>query len=152
MRQSVARFGLFASLAGTALLLSSCGERGQRYPETGATLEGRVTYGKDPVPLALVIVAAQGSSATGRADEEGRYKVENAPLGEVTIGVNTDAAKGEFTSRMMAGAYKGPEARGAGKVVMPKIVVVPPRFFNPETSGIKTTVTKGTNAFDIVVK
>jgi hypothetical protein len=151
MQRFGARFGLFAFTATTALLLSSCGEQAKRYPETGATLEGTITYGKQPVPLALVIVAAEGSSATAKADEEGRYKVENAPLGEVNIGVNTDAAQGELRSKMMAGAYKGPEARGAGKAVMPKLVAVPARFFSPETSGIKTTVDKGDNTYNIVI-
>lgn len=145
-------FGLLAFTFGAAILLSSCGERGQRYEETGATLEGTITYGNQRVPLALVIVTGKSSSATGQVDEEGRYKVENVPLGEVQIGINTEAAKGELMSKMMAGAYKGPEGKEAGKVAMPKLVELPPNYFTPETSGIKTTINKGSNTYDIILK
>ena len=41
-------------------------------------------------------------------DEDGTYKVSNVPVGEVTIGVNTAAAQGEFIqAQMQAGAMKG---------------------------------------------
>jgi hypothetical protein len=152
MQRFVAHFGLLAFTVGTAFLLPSCEGGAKRYPETGATLEGTITYNNQRVPLALVIVASKSSSATGKADEEGNYKVENAPLGEVEIGVNTDAAKGELMSRTMAGAYKGPDGKGGGKVAAPKIVEVPSKFFNPESSGLKTTVNKGANTFDLTLK
>lgn len=150
--RSATRFGLLALLAGAFVFLASCGERGQRYPETGATLEGVVKYRNKPVPLALVIVVGKDTSANGKADEEGRFKVENVPLGEVEIGVNTDAAKGEMMSKSMAGAYKGPDGKGAGKLKMPELVEVPNKYFDPTGSGIKTTVKKGANTYDIELK
>jgi hypothetical protein len=51
---------------------------------------------------------------------------------------------------MMAEAYRGPEAKGSGKTTV-KIVKVPEKYFDPEKSGIKTTVNKGNNTYDIVI-
>jgi len=123
-------------------------------PESGATLEGTIAMNGEPVQFAMVIVqdASGVGSATGKVGQDGKYRVENVPLGEVLIGVNTDAATGDFQSAAMsAGAYKGPEAKGKGKVEL-KFVKVPAKFFDPKTSGQKTTVVKGVNNFPIVLK
>jgi len=117
---------------------------GVQYPETGATLEGTVTYGKEKVGVALVIAQNESGAATGFLDENGRFKLENVPLGEVNIGVNTEAGKGEAIGRAMSAAQG--KAKGA-----PKIVDVPKRFAAPGTSGIKTKIEKGANTFDIVI-
>jgi hypothetical protein len=139
----------------TALVLglgaAGCGPRGRRLAETGATLEGTITYGKDKVPLAEVTVMGANAMATGTVGEDGRYRVENVPLGEVTIGVNTDAARGELQSKIMAQSYRGPEAKGRTRAAIPKMVDVPRKYAELETSDIKTTVSKGVNTFDIVI-
>src|ERR1700761_4822757 len=100
-----------AVLGGCCLFTAACtgyGVREERLPETGASLEGTVTYGSDKLEAALIIVAGDKGSATGRIDEAtGRYKVDNVPVGEVRIGVNTDAAKGELRGKMMSGYYAG---------------------------------------------
>jgi len=126
------------------LLLASCGERGARLPETGATLEGTVSYGKEKVPVALVIAQGQKGSATADVGEDGRYKLENVPLGEVKIAVNTQAGKGKLMSKVMA------QSRGQAKS-LPKVLDVPPKYFDPETSGLKTTIKKGPNTYDVAI-
>jgi len=137
-----------AALAGAAIV--SCGPTaGQRLPETGATLEGTITYGSEPVSIAMVIVTGPGGSATGQAEEGGHYKVENVPLGEVKVGVNTSAAKGQYMSQAMAASYKGPDGKGSGKA--PKFLDVPAQYGSPEKSGFTTTVGKGVNRFDITI-
>ena len=137
--------------AALALTLCSCGGvREERLPETGATLEGTIKYGDEPVQFAQVVVQGGGLSATGNV-YEGRYKIENVPLGEVAIGVDTEAATGDFQSASMsAGAYSGPEAKGKKKVAV-KFVKVPEKFATPKTSGLTTTVQAGVNTFDIVI-
>src|SRR5262249_39329163 len=114
---------------------------------TGATLEGTVTYGKEKVLVAMVMVQGQGgATATGFIDDDGRYKVQNVPLGEVSIGVNTEAAKGQMQSKIMARSAskeKGPP--------LPKAIDVPAKFSDPNTSTIKTTIEKGENKYDIVI-
>jgi hypothetical protein len=143
-----------ALVVGCALLIASCGYgvKQERLPTTGATLEGTVTRGSDKLTAALIIVAGTGSSATGEIDEAtGRYRVDNVPLGEVKIGVNTEAAKGQLMGKMMSGYYKGPEAKSRGLVGPPKIIEVPKKYFDPGTSGLQTTISSGANTFDIVI-
>jgi len=76
--------------------------------------------------------------------------VENVPLGEVMVGVNTDAAQGDYRSKAMAaGLNKGPGAVGKGKVSGPKFIQIPQKYHTPTTADLKTTIIKGTNTFDI---
>jgi hypothetical protein len=128
------------------LLLAGCSNRyvsEVRYPETGATLEGTVTYGKDKIGVALVIAQNSSGSATSFV-EDGRYKLTNVPLGEVNIAVNTEAGKGKAFGEAMAAAQG--KAKGA-----PRIIDVPARFADPNTSGIKTTISAGANNYDVVI-
>lgn len=136
-------------LAGLVTGQTGCDPYEVRLPETGATLEGTVRYGNEPVPLALVVVMGEHGSATGQV-EQGRYKVENVPLGPVKIGVNTEAARGQLISQEMAQSYKGPGGKGGGSPP-PRFVSVPSKYAEPENSGLTTTIQKGANTFDIVL-
>ena len=119
--------------------------------ESGATLEGTIKYGTEDVQFAMIIAQTATGSATGKVGPDGKYKLQNVPLGEVTIGVNTDAATGDFTSASLAaGSYKGPESKGVAKVDI-RFTKVPAKFFDPTTSGLKTTIKKGVNTYDIVI-
>jgi hypothetical protein len=149
MRRVTTRLSLLGLAAGCALLSASC-EQGVRHEETGATLEGTINYGNEQVPFALVIVLGQGGSSTGKVGEDGRYKVVNAPLGEVKVAVNTEAGKGDFMTYSMAQSYQGPEAKGAKKANL-RFVEVPKKYHDPETSGLTTTINKGPNTFDITI-
>jgi len=124
------------------LTLSSCGKRIERLNLSNATLEGTVTYGGKPVPYALIIVANERESATANADAQGKFKVEHVPLGQVQIGVNTDAAKGVAMSAIMS-------QRQGGGGQAPTLIDVPKKYFEPTTSGITTTIVDGPNTFDI---
>jgi hypothetical protein len=97
-----------------------------------------------------VIVVGQQGSATGHI-ENGRYKVENAPLGEVKIAVNTEAVKGQLISQQMSQGYKGPGSKGGRKAPPAKLVEVPPKYWEAESSGIRTTVKRGKNSYDIAL-
>jgi hypothetical protein len=134
----------FVAIASCALLAASCGEGSRTLPETGATLEGTVSYGGEQLEFALIVVQTAEGSATGKIGEDKRYRVENVPLGEVMIGVNTSAARGDFQSKVMAASQGKPKS-------MPKFTDVPAKYFDPEKSGIKTTVQKGVNPYDITI-
>src|SRR5262245_39155955 len=129
------------------LTLGGCSRYESRLPETGATLEGAVTVGGETVPMALGVVVGEKGQATGQI-EEGRYKVENAPLGDVKIGVNTDAVRGQLISQQMASSYKGP-GKGGTRVAPPKFVEVPAKYREAESSGITTKIKRGKNSYDI---
>jgi hypothetical protein len=133
------------ALLGLGLLLAGCSRYSEvRYPETGATLEGTVTYGTDKVGAALVIAQNETGAATAFVEENGRYKLNNVPLGQVSIGVNTEAGKGKAMGEAMA------QAKGKSKAP-PRIVDVPSHFADPAKSGIKTTIKEGANTFDIAI-
>jgi hypothetical protein len=134
------------ALLGTVCLIAGCwrGPREITYPETSATLTGTVSYGKDKVGAALVVVQNAGGSATAFVDDEGNFELTNVPLGEVCIGVNTAAGRGQAMGKLMAqsqGKAKGP----------PRIVSVPDKYADPSRSGIKTTIVAGDNHFDVVI-
>ncbi|HSQ55625.1 MAG TPA: hypothetical protein VLM40_07760 [Gemmata sp.] len=142
-----------ASVAFSILLLSSCGSsRETELSETGASLEGTVSFGGTPVEVALIIVAGPNGSCTGNIDEAtGRYRVDNVPLGEVKIGVNTEAGKGQLIGKQMSGYYKGPEAKSRGILKPPKVIDIPNKYADPNGSGITTTIKSGANTYDIVI-
>lgn len=149
--------GVFV-IAGLAAVGLACGSNTPvRLPDTGATLEGTITYGPEEVRFANITVTDGTTTAYGTVGEDGRYKVENVPIGEVTIGVNTDEGKGQHTELMMSGggAYQGPEkaagGRGKGAGGVPKFVPVPAKYHFPPDSGIKTTTKAGSNTFDVVI-
>lgn len=139
---------LFVFAIISLISFSGCAQE-QRLVLSDASLKGKITHNGKLVPYALVIVMGKGgTSSTGNADADGNYTVEHAPTGEVKIGVNTEAGKGNMKGAMMAAA------QGGDKSAKPTFVDVPSKFFDPETSGIKANVTdsKGANTFDIVIK
>src|SRR5262249_12544365 len=127
-----------------ALCPAGCDAGLARKPETGATLEGTVSYGDQKIMVGLVIVQNDKGSATAFIDDDGRYKVENVPICQRNVAVNPYAGKGQMTGRLMA------QSKGKSKV-LPKVVELPAKFQNPGQSGIKTTVNKGANEYDIVI-
>jgi len=134
----------------SACSTAGCNRYETRLPETGATLEGAATYGGEAIPIAMVIVVGQKASATGQI-ENGHYKIENAPLGEVKIGVNTEAVKGQLISQQMSQGYKGPGSKGGRRSPPAKLVEVPSKYWEAESSGVQTTIKRGKNSHDIVL-
>ncbi len=137
MRLLLLRLVLLSSM-GLLVSLAGCNNGPRRLPVTGATLQGTIKYGNEKVLVAMVLVTGDGS-AQGFVGEDGRYRVENVPIGEVKIGVNVKAGDGQLMSKRMSGQK------------VPKTTFVPEKFADPETSGIKTTTVKGDNTYDIVI-
>ena len=117
-------------------------------PETGASIEGTITYNGNPVPQALVVVAGEDRSANSFLSTPGKYQVQNVPLGEVKIAVNTQAAFGRMRADVMRES-KGKADPNAGSS---GFVSVPEKYASPATSGIVTTIKEGTNVFEINIK
>jgi hypothetical protein len=146
MRRTLQRCALLA-LAGLALGPAGCSNHyvsEMRIPETGATLDGTVTYGNEKLMAAMVIAQGATGAATGFIGEDGHYRINNVPVGEVHVAVNTAAAKGAMMSQVMSqshGKAKGP----------PKLIDVPAKYGDPIKSGITTTVSAGPNTFNVVI-
>jgi hypothetical protein len=132
-----------ALLMGTGIALIvigiGCSSGIREIEPTGATLEGTVTYGTEKVLVGMIIAAGDSGGAQGYIGDDGRYVIENAPLGEVKLGVNVDAGRAQLQGKIMS------------KQKVPKIVSVPAKYNDPNSSGLKTTVNKGTNTYDIVI-
>lgn len=139
-----------ALLAG--IVIAGCSRYEYRLPDTGATLEGTVSYRGEKVPLAQINVFSDKGQGIGVIEEDGRYVVKSAPLGEVKIGVNTESMRSQAISQQMAASYKGPGAKGSNRAPPPKFISLPTKYQDPETSGITTTVRKGKNTFDIALE
>jgi hypothetical protein len=135
--------GLLSRAVVLALCLAGC-ESGHRLPESGATLEGTVTHDGKKVTAALVIAEGNGPASTAFVDDDGYYKLENVPLGEVRIGVDTRAGEGRRRGAAIAQSQskKGP---------LPPAEKVDPKYFSPTQSGITTTTQRGANKFDIAI-
>jgi hypothetical protein len=152
MRRERAGHGAIWTLIGALAALSGCEPYEARLPETGASLEGTIAYGDAKVPLAEIMVWGEKTQALGQVDDDGRYRVVNVPLGEVRIGVNTEAVRGQVIGQQMAQSYKGPGSKASGRPTRPPFISVPAKYSDPDTSGISTTTKKGKNEFDIVIK
>ena len=140
-------------VATLTLGLAACGGDNipKALPDSGATLEGTVKVGGEQLQFAMISVKSANGVASGKIGEDGRYKVSNVPLGEVQIGVNTGAARGDYQTEVMrGGAMTGsPEGKAGRKKVDLKFVDVKEQYFEPTSSGLKTTVKAGTNTYDI---
>jgi hypothetical protein len=110
-----------------------------------------VFYGDQPVANAMVIVATTaGPSAGGAqafADDEGNYKVDNVPVGNVLIAVNTDAPKGMMMAKAMSGT--NPYDKNSKRATVPKVTEVPKKYHVPATSKLTFDVQRGVNKHDI---
>ncbi len=116
-------------LAGLALCACGCG---------GATVSGKVTYQGRPVTSgSVIILGADRQARSGVIEADGSYAVEGVTPGEVKIGVvSHDPAKGRHQGK------KPPPPRGTW-------FPLPPRYEDPETSGLGCTVGGGQVRHDI---
>jgi hypothetical protein len=139
--------GAMLGIGFLSILLASCSTAGrfEPIPETGASLSGTVTYKKEPVRAGIVLVQGATAGAQGKIGEDGRYRVENCPVGNVTIAVTTGAARGEMMGKAAAQKAKGE------KVSTPRIVTIPAKYADPAKSPVKTMIEKGSNEFNIVM-
>lgn len=146
MRQILRRRFLSVGVIAGCVMLTSCGTylHEETLPESGATLEGTITYKNQPVRFAIVTAVGAGGIMRGSVGDDGKYRIPNAPLGPVKIGVDSTNAKGDYIAMTMSAGYN--KTRPSGEV---KFIDLPIKYKDPETSGITTNVEKGVVNFDI---
>ncbi len=114
-------------------------------PKTGATVSGKITFSK--IPLNVGQVTMHGKDLAGKEyiqgspiQEDGTYKVENAPLGEVKVSlfIPPPAPAGP-PIKPLAGEKPNPVSK----------VNLPSQYTSPATSKITLTVKAGEQTFDI---
>jgi hypothetical protein len=155
---------LVVGLATCALAVSGC-PGGEGVLDT-EYVGGVVTLDDTPVPEATVmfvpVTEGQGTSATGRTDAEGVYTLTAADTGEATAETEGGTLPGEYYVGVIKSVSEVPmseeeaDAKGVEYVAPtpgqePKVThVVPQRYNDPKTSGLKVTVKAGDN--DIPIK
>lgn len=137
----------------TAAMLCGCG--GSSLPEgaTG-TVSGKLTSSGQAAPVGATVVMIhkdKGITASGTADAEGNYSLkmrgEGAVLtGAYFVGVTPPAAPEvspeEYDKAMAAGVdLPGPD-----------LSAFPPKYLNPQDSGVVFEVNEGDNTFDLDMK
>jgi hypothetical protein len=139
------------------LLLVGCsGGKGARAKVTGKVkfFDKYLTSGT------VAFTTADGRTGSANIDSEGHYEMYDAPVGEVTVTVTTPQAKGGGPA---GGPPKPPPGvppmrpPGEGGSTPPppidpsKIVQVPTKYNDVKTSGLKYTVEKGTQEYNITL-
>lgn len=134
-----------------AVGLSGCGKK-------GGTVKGKVTFNGIPLTIGTVSFTSKDRGvATGNIEPNGNYEVKNAPLGEVTITVQTPPRTMGFAQTPQApkGVPEMPkdmmpaDAQNPGKV---QVVPAPDKYNKVETSDLKYSVESGTHEYNIVLK
>jgi hypothetical protein len=160
--------GLGVTAAGIALatLIVGCGS-----PKT-AKLSGKVLFQGRPLPGGLVTLfpmEGQGNPASAIIGEDGRYTIENAPVGTVKITVtNMSLKKGDvapigmsagpnrFTMAprdAMAKALEGKEIPPyKGSQIVGTYVPIPASYSNVKTTGLGYTVEGKSQEYNIELR
>lgn len=135
------RVGLAACLAVLALAAAGCGP-------SRATVSGKVTLHGKPVTAGTVLfVGANNQIATGKLDDEGRYVAPRVPLGSVKVGVQT--LRPEQVRGMAANRPKDAPPLPSR---LTNLVPVPPKYADPETSGLTCDVNQRQQEHNIDLK
>jgi hypothetical protein len=128
------------------LLLAGCGG-----PKTGS-VSGRVTLEGDPLPSGRVTFFGEhGEVAGDDIGADGRYTVAKAPVGNVKVTVTTQPPpstdKPDLVMKM--DKHEGtPKEMASDK----KYVPIPPRYRDPDKSGLGLTVKEGEQDYNIDLK
>jgi hypothetical protein len=144
------RIGLGRWMVFLALVLSlgvaGCGA-------SKGTISGKVFYKDNPLKGGKVtFVGADKQSYLAEIEEDGSYSVENLPVGEASIVVETASLKPPnpyvLKNKQPADAgegYKPPDFAARAK----RFVPIPARYSDPDQSGLKHPVKGGKQVYDI---
>ncbi len=142
----MARFGRL--LSALCLLATGCGP-------SAPSVSGTVRFQGQPLPSGTVLFhGADGRVEHSLVSADGRYAIANAPLGPVRITVQSHPAapaglpsyggRSPAAPRELTPTAK--EKRGG------RHTPIPPRYGDPEQSGLAYTVRAGTQTHDIELK
>jgi|SRR6516165_7032671 hypothetical protein len=126
-----------ATLAATVLCAAD-----EKAAKTG-TISGNVTYQGKPLPAGIITFhTADGKALAGAIQSDGTYSVAKVPVGRVRVAVTTEVPK--------------PKPRPEDKPKPPgekdapaKVIPIPAKYADPNTSGIVVTVVEGKQTVDI---
>ncbi|MEA1951645.1 MAG: hypothetical protein U9N87_09680 [Planctomycetota bacterium] len=134
----VLRSSSIVGLSLLVLLLNSCGGR-----PTGV-VSGKITYNNQPLSLGTVAMIAEDGTVASGMISDGRYKVEEVPVGPAKIMVHV------YPPSPMMHPPTGPAA-GAKQKPRLTFVPIPDRYTDASRSGLTYTVAKGPQTHDLVL-
>jgi len=126
-----------------------------------AKVKGRVKFfDKNLTCGTVAFTTKDGRVGSGQIDFDGNYEVNDAPIGDTTITVRVPVVP--VGPKGSSGALKPPpgipemKSPGGEKTAAPvidpkKIVEIPNKYNNVETSGLTYTVVKGEQTHDITL-
>jgi hypothetical protein len=116
-----------------------------------ATVEGKVTYKKDPVPLGEIhFVGENGVSRSSPIGSDGTYKIVDAPLGQVVALVEAKKRK-ETAKRLRLDSDTIEESELEGP--SPEFIsLVPEKYSVRETSPFNFKIVSGKQIIDLDLK
>jgi hypothetical protein len=130
-----------------SLAVAGCSGRG--------TVSGKVTYQNQPLEYGSVAIAgADGIPRTARLHPGGLYTVADVPCGEARVSVHCpDPAEQERVFQdeqiKLQKGIQPPPDRKAPALDRDKWVPIPAHYGDFNNSGLKLTVQRGDNPFDI---
>ncbi len=137
-------------LAALLVLAAAAGGCGK----STATLSGTVTYRGRPVTSGEVVFLAEGGAASVHAPigPDGRYTVKGVPRGTANVAVDNPPPSWYATPgwRLPAALANDPEVRDA-RALAAHYVPTPPRYRDPNQSGLTCTVGRGSQSHDIAL-
>ena len=124
-------------------IVSGCRPTG---PATGE-VSGTVSYKGQPLPTGTVIFVGPDKRIARSLIKDGSYKIRDAPVGQVTIGVASHPFVPPALQRMQPG-QPSPPVEGPDDPYLP----LPLKYKDPEQSGQTYTVHEGQQTFNITLK
>lgn len=119
--------------------------------QANGTISGTVTYQGKALPGGTVtFVPEAGAPVHAEIQSDGSYRMSNAPLGPVKIGVQTKSAQKAPSSSSMPRNPKDFEKFKSA--MMNTESLIPAKYTDPNNSGLTYTVTKGKQQHDIELK
>lgn len=154
-------FFLGASAFLAIMPLSGCGEekkdpptqnetKTRKVPEpTGDILSGKVTYRGTPVTGGtMTLLTAGEKSFKGYLRRDGTFKIFYLTPGEMKVAIETESIKDALSKFDELSKSHAPGRDIGIRENVPVYVMIPAKYGNPETSGLKVTINKGENTAD----
>ncbi|GAB4141827.1 MAG: hypothetical protein Tsb009_11790 [Planctomycetaceae bacterium] len=123
----------------STLILAGCGKKDEKVT---STVTGTVTYKGKAVAGANVQFVVSGDIAAGVTDSEGKFKIENVPVGTAKISVTKYAAPKQDMTSMKPEDMQNMAAKSMGSLDDTSKNELPAKYRDPATSGLTEKVSE----------
>jgi hypothetical protein len=111
-------------------------------------VSGTVTFKGQPVTAGgITFYGAGGWAGSSNISPEGAYRIDKVPVGEVKVAVVSSQPKAGKPSSKATPEH--PKAAGEAKAPAGKPVALPPKYKDPEQSGLSYDIKAGAQTIDI---